>query len=78
MLRSKKKKKKKKKKSKNFESKKKETKLVVEVKLLQIKYNNLRILTGKSTLKLNSSVYEKYKYGHLGYWYMKLTLFKRF
>ena len=33
---------------------------------------------GKSTLKLNSSAYEKYEYGHLGCWYIKLTLFKRF
>ena len=32
----------------------------------------------KSTLKLNSSVYEKYEHGHLGRWYIKLTLFKRF
>ena len=32
----------------------------------------------KSTLKLNSSAYEKYEYGHLGRWYIKLTLFKRF
>ena len=31
---------------------------------------------GKSTLKLNSSTYEKYEYGHLGRWYIKLTLFK--
>ena len=33
---------------------------------------------GKSTLKLNSSAYEKYEYRHLGHWYIKLTLFKRF
>ena len=32
----------------------------------------------KSTLKLNSSAYEEYKYGHLSRWYIKLTLFKRF
>ena len=32
----------------------------------------------KSTLKLNSSAYGKYEYGHLGRWYIKLTLFKRF
>ena len=31
----------------------------------------------KITLKLNSSAYEKYKYRHLGPWYIKLTLFKR-
>ena len=37
-----------------------------------------RILPGKSTLKLKSSVYEKYEFGHLGCWYIKLTLFKRF
>ena len=29
-------------------------------------------LQGKSTLKLNSSAYEKYEYGHLGCWYIKL------
>ena len=28
--------------------------------------SNLRILTGKSTLKLNSSACEKYEYGDLG------------
>ena len=32
----------------------------------------------KSTLKLNSSAYKKYEYGHFGRWYIKLTLFKRF
>ena len=32
----------------------------------------------KSTLKLNSNAYEKYEYGHLGRWYIKLTLCKRF
>ena len=32
----------------------------------------------KSTLKLNSSAYEEYKYEHLSRWYIKLTLFKRF
>ena len=32
----------------------------------------------KNTLKLNSSPYEKYEYGHLGRWYIKLILFKRF
>ena len=26
----------------------------------------------KNTLKLNSSAYEKYEYGHLGHWYIKL------
>ena len=31
----------------------------------------------KNTLKLDSSAYEKYEYGHLGCWYIKLTLFKR-
>ena len=25
----------------------------------------------KGTLKLNSSAYEKYEYGHLGRWYIK-------
>ena len=33
---------------------------------------------GKCTLKLNSSAHEKYEYGYLGCWYIKLTLFKRF
>ena len=33
---------------------------------------------GKDTLKLNSSAYEKYEYGHLDRWYIKLALFKRF
>ena len=42
------------------------------------KITKLRILIGKSTLKLNSSAYEKYEYGHLGRWYIKLTLIKRF
>ena len=37
-----------------------------------------RILPGKSTLKLKSSAYEKYEFEHLGRWYIKLTLFKRF
>ena len=32
----------------------------------------------KGTLKLNSSAYEKYEYGHLGRWYIKVTLFKKF
>ena len=32
----------------------------------------------KSTLKLNSSAYKQYEYGHLSCWYIKLTLFKRF
>ena len=42
-------------------------------------YDNDKItLKGKSTLKLNSSAHEKYEYGHLGRWYIKLTLFKRF
>ena len=35
-----------------------------------------RYSQGKSTLKLNSSTYEKYEYGHLGSWYIKLALFK--
>ena len=38
----------------------------------------LKILTGKNTLKLNSSAYKKYEHGYLGRWYIKLTLFKRF
>ena len=42
------------------------------------KFKFLRILTGKNTLKLNSSAYEKYEYWHLGRWCIKLTLFKRF
>ena len=33
---------------------------------------------GKSTLKLNSGAYEKYKYGRLDGWYIKLTLFNMF
>ena len=33
---------------------------------------------GKSTLKINSNAYEKYEYGHLGYWHIKLTLFKMY
>ena len=32
----------------------------------------------RSTLKLNSIAYGIYKYGHLGRWYIKLILFKRF
>ena len=36
---------------------------------------NLNVL---NTLKLNPNVYEKYKYGHLGRWHIKSTLFKRF
>ena len=38
----------------------------------------LRKLPGKSVLKLNSSACQKYEYGHLCHWYIKLTLFKRF
>ena len=30
----------------------------------------------KSTLKLNSSAYEKYEYGHLGRWYIKLIFLR--
>ena len=41
-------------------------------------FNTSGYSQGKSTLKLNCSAYEKYKYGHLGCWYIKLTLFKRF
>ena len=41
-------------------------------------YIGLRILTGKKHPKIKCSVYEKYEYGHLGRWYIKLTLFKRF
>ena len=42
-------------------------------------WGKLRILTGKKhLLKLNSRAYEKYEFGHLGRWYIKLTLFKRF
>ena len=33
---------------------------------------------GKIILKLNSSAYKRHEYGHLGCWYIKLTLFKRF
>ena len=40
--------------------------------------SSLGILTKKKRLKLNSSTYEKYKHGHLGRQYIKLTLFKRF
>ena len=38
----------------------------------------LRILTGKKHSKMKLQAYEKYEYGHLGRWYIKLTLFKRF
>ena len=31
----------------------------------------------KAPQKINSSAYKKYQYGHLGHWYIKLTLFKR-
>ena len=48
-----------------------------EPELLETPVTPLRILTGKkSTLKLNSSDYEKYEYGHLGRWHIKLILFK--
>ena len=30
----------------------------------------------KSTLKLNSSAYEKYEQGHLGRWYIQLTFLR--
>ena len=33
---------------------------------------------GKSTVKWNPAAYKKYEYGHLGLWYVKLTLCKRF
>ena len=33
---------------------------------------------GKSTAKQNSSACKKYKYRHLGHWYIKSTLYKRF
>ena len=36
------------------------------------------VITRESTLKLKSSAYEKYEFEHLGRWYIKLTLFKRF
>ena len=32
----------------------------------------------KARQKLNSSAYEKYEYGYLGRWHIKLTRFKRF
>ena len=35
---------------------------------------DLRILTGKSTLKLNSNACEMHKYGHFGSWYIKSTI----
>ena len=38
----------------------------------------LRILTGKKTPKWNSSASEQYEYEHLGCWYIKSTLYKRF
>ena len=38
----------------------------------------LRIFTGKNRRQFNSSDYKKYKYGHLGYWYIKSTFYKRF
>ena len=46
--------------------------------LLKTNFNNEGYSQGKSTLKLNSSAYEKYESGHLGRWYIKLTLFKSF
>ena len=33
---------------------------------------------GKSTVKWNPTAYKKYEYSHLGLWYVKLTLCKRF
>ena len=39
---------------------------------------NLRILTEKMNRKKISSAYEKYKSEHLGSWYIKATLYKRF
>ena len=33
---------------------------------------------GKTSVKWNSSAYKKCKYGHLGCWYNKSTLYKRF
>ena len=42
-------------------------------------YYFLRIFTCKKHPKIKLySPYEKYEYGHLGRWYSKLTLFKRF
>ena len=41
-------------------------------------HNSLRILTGKKHGQLNFSAYKKYRYGHLGQWYIKSTLLKRF
>ena len=38
----------------------------------------LGILTWKKTPKWNSSANEQYEYGHLGRWYIKSTLYKRF
>ena len=38
-------------------------------------FAELRMLTGKKHLKLNSRAYE-WEYGHLGRWYIKLTLFR--
>ena len=64
-----------------FLGEKKETMLKL-INILQRKkpcvFNTSGYSQGKSTLKLNCSAYEKYKYGHLGCWYIKLTLFKRF
>ena len=42
--------------------------------------HTLRILIGKKyhSAYKNYSAYEKYENGHLGLWYIKLTLFKRF
>ena len=34
--------------------------------------------THREKAPLNSSAYEKYEYGHLGCWYIKLNLFKKF
>ena len=52
--------------------------LSVKIDTLHIYRNYLTILTGKKHLKLYPSAYEKYEYGHLGRWYINLTLFKRF
>ena len=38
----------------------------------------LRILTGEKHPQIKLQPYEMFEYGHLGHWYIKPTLFKRF
>ena len=52
--------------------------LDIQKKLAKMLRTTFKDTHRESTLKLNSSAYEKYEYGHLGGWYIKLTLFNRF